>query len=237
MVGIRGDCMPLARSRWQHERSTPDMNPAEPQAIPGPAGMLEIRVDRPAPSAPLTARAVVICHPHPLMGGTMDNKVVTTLARAATDLGWRAVRFNFRGVGGSAGTFDHGRGEYEDARAVLAWAAQQWPGELPALAGFAFGAWVALRLALDVPVARLLTVAPPVGRFSDFPAHAPSCPWWVIQGMMDEVVDARQVMDWAGRMTPPPRLITLPGVSHFFHGQLTTLRDLAHRFYQGQGET
>ena len=106
------------------------------RAISGPAGRLEIQVDRPARPAPEGERVVVICHPHPQMGGTMDNKVVTTLARAATDLGWSAVRFNFRGVGASVGAFDHGEGEREDARAVLAWAARQWPGNPPALAGF-----------------------------------------------------------------------------------------------------
>ena len=206
------------------------------RAITGPAGSLEIQVDRPARSAPEGERVVVICHPHPQFGGTMDNKVVTTLARAASDLGWSAVRFNFRGVGASAGVFDHGEGEREDARAVLAWVARQWPGDPPALAGFSFGAWVALRLALEVPVSRLLTVAPPVDRWADFPDHAPRCPWWVIQGMADEVVDAGQVVAWVEQMVPPPRLVTLPGVSHFFHGQLAVLRDLARRFCQGEGE-
>ncbi len=137
-------------------------DPVDARAITGPVGKLEIQVDRPARSAPEGERVVVICHPHPQFGGTMENKVVTTLARAATDLGWSAVRFNFRGVGASAGTFDHGEGEREDARAVLVWAERQWPGDPPILAGFSFGAWVAVRLALDVSVSRLLTVAPPL---------------------------------------------------------------------------
>lgn len=212
------------------------LDPADARVVAGPAGALEIRVDRPAHPTSEGARVVVICHPHPQMGGTMDNKVVTTLARAATDVGWSAVRFNFRGVGASAGAFDHGVGEREDARAVLAWAARQWPGEPPALAGFSFGAWVAMRLALEASVSRLLTVAPPVDRFADFPDHAPHCPWWIIQGLADEVVDSARVLAWAEQMIPPPRLVTLPGVSHFFHGQLAVLRNLARRFYEGNGE-
>ncbi len=212
------------------------IDPADARVIAGPAGALEIRVHRPAHPTSEGERVVVICHPHPQMGGTMDNKVVTTLARAATDVGWSAVRFNFRGVGASAGAFDHGVGEREDARAVFAWAARQWPGDPPALAGFSFGAWVAVRLALESSVSRLLTVAPPVDRFADFPDHAPNCPWWIIQGLADEVVDAGRVVAWAEQMLPAPRLVTLPGVSHFFHGQLAVLRDLSRRFYQGEGE-
>lgn len=212
------------------------IDPADVRVIAGPSGALEIRVDRPAHPMSEGGRVVVICHPHPQFGGTMDNKVVTTLARAATDVGWSAVRFNFRGVGASAGAFDHGEGEHEDARAVLAWAARQWLGDPPALAGFSFGAWVAMRLALDASVSRLLTVAPPVDRFAHFPDRAPRCPWWVIQGLADEVVDASRVVAWAEQMLPAPRLVTLPGVSHFFHGQLAVLRDLSRRFYQGEGE-
>jgi hypothetical protein len=209
-------------------------NSAAVQTITGPAGSLEIRVDRPARPAPHGEQAVVLCHPHPQMGGTMDNKVVITLARAANDVGWSAVSFNFRGVGASAGGYDQGRGELEDARAVLEWTAGQWRSSQPALAGFSFGAWVAARLALDASVSRLLTVAPPVGRFVDFPERAPNCPWWIIQGLADEVVDARRVVAWAEQMVPLPRLVTLPGVSHFFHGHLAVLRDLARHFYQGK---
>ncbi|HBG51652.1 MAG TPA: hypothetical protein DDW89_07575, partial [Gammaproteobacteria bacterium] len=105
----------------------------------------------------------------------------------------------------------------------------------PALAGFSFGAWVAVRVALQTPVSRLLTVAPPVNRFDGFPDHAPECPWWLIQGMADEVVDAERVVAWAAQFVPPVNVITVPDASHFFHGQLKILRDLAHRFYQDEG--
>lgn len=199
--------------------------------LPGLAGNLQVEVDRPlAAAAP--PRVVVICHPHPQFGGTMDNKVVTTLARAATDVGWHAVRFNFRGVGASAGTYDEGRGETDDARAIVEWAAAQWPAYPPALAGFSFGAWVAIRLAFAVSPSRLLTVAPPVDRFTELPARALDCPWWLIQGMADEVVDADRVVGWAEALATPPYIIRLPGVTHFFHGQLSVLRGLARNFFQ-----
>jgi alpha/beta superfamily hydrolase len=199
--------------------------------LPGPIGNLQVQVDRPLASV-IPPRVAVICHPHPQFGGTMDNKVVTTLARAATDVGWHAVRFNYRGVGASAGTYDEGRGETEDARAMVNWAAEQWPAYPPALAGFSFGAWVAIGLASEASLSRLLTVAPPIDRFAGTPARAPNCPWWLIQGMADEVVDADRVIGWAEALTTPPRIISLPGVTHFFHGQLSVLRGLAREFFQ-----
>lgn len=201
-----------------------------PGFLAGPAGNLQVHVDRPV-AASDPPRVVVICHPHPQFGGTMDNKVVTTLARAATDVGCHAVRFNFRGVGASTGTYDEGRGEAEDARAVFKWAAEQWPARPPALAGFSFGAWVAIRLAFGVSPSHLLTVAPPVDRFAGTPDRAPHCPWWLIQGMADEVVDADRVIKWAEALATPPHIIRLPGVTHFFHGQLSVLRSLARKFF------
>ena len=206
----------------------------DPGFLVGPAGNLQVHVDRPV-AASDPPRVAVICHPHPRFGGTMDNKVVTTIARAATDVGWHAVRFNFRGVGASAGTYDEGRGEAEDARAVFEWAAEQWPARRPALAGFSFGAWVAIRLAFAVSPSRLLTVAPPVDRFAGLPARAPGCPWWLIQGMADEVVAADRVIAWAKTLVAPPHIVCLPSVTHFFHGQLGALRGLAREFFQEDG--
>ena len=205
--------------------------PEGPGLIAGPAGNLQVNVDRPLTVA-TPPRVVVVCHPHPQFGGTMDNKVVTTLARAATDVGWHAVRFNFRGVGSSAGTYDEGRGETEDARAVRDWAAARWSAGAPGLAGFSFGAWVAMRLASGTSLSRLLTVAPPIDRFADSPVRAPDCPWWLIQGMADEVVDAARVIGWAEALAAPPRIVALPGVTHFFHGQLAVLRGIAREFFQ-----
>ncbi|HEU4619534.1 MAG TPA: alpha/beta fold hydrolase, partial [Gammaproteobacteria bacterium] len=159
-------------------------------SIAGPVGALEARID--APTGPAVAAAVV-CHPHPLHGGTLHNKVAYTLAKAFTRLGAAAVRFNFRGVGASEGRHADGAGELDDALAVVEWTRREWPGAPLYLGGFSFGADVALRAAVALgaetdrnPVG-LVTVALPVGRVpADFPA--PRCPWLVIHGDRDEVV-------------------------------------------------
>lgn len=190
--------------------------------VDGPVGALEAEAaDGADPAAPFA----VVCHPHPLLGGTMDNKVVTTTARALQGTGMATLRFNFRGVGASAGTYDQGTGETEDARAIARWGAQRWPGRPLVLAGFSFGAWVALRLAQSLAPVRLLTIAPPVGRFDFSGLVAPACPWLILQGDADEVVDAGAVRDWAATQPAHVRLELLPGVGHFFHGRLTELRD------------
>jgi uncharacterized protein len=211
------------------------MSPAparpEPVSIEGPAGPLEAVVEDPAGAGSSRPEAfVVVCHPHPQHGGTMGNKVVTTVARTFNDLALPTVRFNFRGVGASAGEFDDGRGETDDALVVLAWAQQRWPGAAPWIAGFSFGGYVALRAAGQATVARpqrLVTIAPALGRYFESPEAipAPACPWLIVQGDADEVLDPRQIIDWAPRIVPPPRLAVLPGVSHFFHGRLNDLRD------------
>ena len=191
-------------------------------SIAGPAGPIEAVAEEPGVRAPLYG---VVCHPHPLFGGTMDNKVVTTLARALQEVGIATVRFNFRGVGASGGTFDDGRGETADAAAVADYGALRWPGRELVLAGFSFGAYVALRLSQERATARLITVAPPVDRF-DFSAPAPpGCPWLVVQGDADEVVNPQRVIAWVRSLDPQPRLTVLPGVSHFFHGHLPEVRE------------
>lgn len=189
--------------------------------IPGPAGALEGVVDSSAGSATATA---VICHPHPLQQGTMTNKVVTTVARAFTRLGANAVRFNFRGVGKSAGSHSDGVGEREDALAVVAWCRQRWPGRRLYLGGFSFGAAVAAAIAARVAPAGLLTVAPPIDRLpADF--VAPACPWLLIHGEADDVVPAKPVLEWCATLETPPKVVLLPGVGHFFHGRLPALAD------------
>jgi len=195
--------------------------------IPGPAGALEGAIDLGAGSAAATA---VLCHPHPLQQGTMTNKVVTTLARAFARLGADAVRFNFRGVGGSAGTFADGVGERDDALAVVSWCRERWPGRRLYLGGFSFGAAIAAAIAARVEPAGLVTVAPPVRLLpADF--VAPSCPWLLIHGEADDVVPAKPVLEWCATLPAPPSVVLLPGVGHFFHGRLPALTEAVHAHF------
>lgn len=204
--------------------------PTQSVPIPGPAGNIEALLDTPA-TAPNEVRpgAVgVICHPHPLHGGTMTNKVVHTLAKAFNDVGAPAVRFNYRGVGASAGAYDEGNGETEDALAVLDWAAQRWPGTPLWLGGFSFGGAIAIRASVassqGARIARLVTVAPAIRRVSVDSSTLPACPWLIVQGDRDELVDPADIQQWAQALPVEPRLSMLAGVEHFFHGRLNDLR-------------
>jgi hypothetical protein len=161
-----------------------------------------------------------------LFGGTMQNKVVTTVARAFHDAGVPTVRFNFRGTGASAGAFDAGRGETDDAAAAADWGSARWPGRELHLAGFSFGAYVALRLAQQRRVRSLITIAPPVGRFDFSLLHAKIDRWLIVQGDADDVVDPEAVAAWAASLTPAPRVALISGAGHFFHGRLNELRSL-----------
>lgn len=190
------------------------------ETLPGPAGELQALTARPE----TVAGVAVICHPHPLYGGTLHNKVVHYLARTLNELDIATVRFNFRGVGKSAGSYDQGQGEQDDCRAVVDWA-RAWQPDRPLwLAGFSFGAYVALAVARETGPAQLITVAPPVTVFSFTDMALPECPWLLIQGLQDEVVPAQEVLDWARNCRPRPEIVTLEGVSHFFHGRLNLLR-------------
>jgi alpha/beta superfamily hydrolase len=162
----------------------------------------------------------VVCHPHPLFGGTLTNKVVHTVARAFVAQGAATLRFNFRGVGGSAGSYDDGRGETDDLMAVIGAGRARLPGLPLWLGGFSFGAFVALRAQAAAGAARLVTVAPPVGRWDFSAIEAPRCPWLVIQGDQDELVDHAQVAGWMAALAPQARLTLVPGAEHFFHGRL-----------------
>jgi uncharacterized protein len=200
------------------------------QSIAGPAGALECAIDAPGGEPRGVA---VICHPHPQHGGTLDNKVAQTLARAAIQLGWRSVRFNFRGVGASQGTWDEGRGEIDDALAVIA--AHRAPGVPLLLCGFSFGAYVAsqaaVRLADDAKAQRLVLVGPSTQK-----QRMPSVPadTVVIHGEVDEVVPLAATLDWARPQALP--VIVFPGVGHFFHGQLGLLKNtLVHQLHDTAG--
>ena len=198
-------------------------------SLQGGAGLIEALLDVPAGEARGTA---VIAHPHPLFGGTMTNKVVQTLARAFVQTGWRAVRFNFRGVGASAGAYDEGRGEAADMLEVIRQVAPE--GSL-AVAGFSFGAFVTSHVVAQssVPLTprqpeKIVLVGTAASRF----AVAPIAPelherTLVLHGELDDTVVLSSVMDWARPQSLPVTVI--PGVEHFFHGQLPLLKSLVVR--------
>jgi uncharacterized protein len=203
-------------------------------ALAGPSGALEALIETPATDGVVAAPAAfgVICHPHPLHGGTMDNKVVWTLARAFQEHGAPTIRFNFRGVGASAGSYDGGEGEVADALAMVAHGHTRWPGAALWLAGFSFGGVVALRAAAAARPALLVTVAPGITTIPVGAAPTPECPWLIVQGETDDVVPAAAVSAWARALRPPPQLIVLPGAGHFFHGRINQLRDTVLDFLQ-----
>jgi uncharacterized protein len=206
---------------------------AERLALEGPAGALQTLIEIPSEEGIAPPRAfAVVCHPHPLYGGALDNKVVYTLARSFQQLGSPAIRFNFRGVGASAGVYDNGRGETADALAVIAYGRQRWPGAALWLAGFSFGAAVAVRAAGEAAPARLIAVAPGVLTIPVSGAAPPACPWLIVQGDADDVVPASVVSAWARSLSPAPQLQVLPGAGHYFHGRINELRDTIVEFMQ-----
>ncbi len=170
----------------------------------------------------------LVCHPLPTMGGNMDNKVAVTLAKTFVDLGCVALRFNFRGVGASEGEFTGGDGELEDALAVVEFAREQF-GELPlVLSGFSFGGYVAARAAQKLHPKHLILAAPAVGRFA-MPLVPPNT--LVIHGEQDDVVPLADALEWARPQHLP--IVVLPGAEHYFHGQLTQLRDIVKKHFTG----
>jgi hypothetical protein len=182
----------------------------------GPAGALELALNLPEQSPRGIA---LVAHPHPLQGGTMDNKVVQTLAKTFAALGYISVRFNFRGVGGSVGAFDDGVGETGDAMAALAYGRADY-GDLPVvLAGFSFGSFVQLRVAQQVPAERMVLVGPAVTRFEGAVVAADTI---VIHGEEDDVVALPDVFAWARPQQLP--IVVFPGCGHFFHGRLPQLQ-------------
>lgn len=212
------------------ERETP--------VIQGPAGNLQAVHEYRRGTAP---RAVaVVCHPHPQYGGTLDNKVAFSLARAAMDAGAAALRFNFRGVGRSEGRFDDGKGEADDLAAAEDWLAGRWPDAPLWRMGFSFGAAMALKRTLAVPCPVLVTVAPPADRFAayGFAGAGPRASHWLlVQGDADEVVSPRAVFDWAEALESPPEIRRIEGSGHFFHGRLTELRETVVDFLNAIEET
>ena len=225
----------LDRHLYEEEISLPCVSTA--LTLTGPAGALETITAFPLNSG--TMRAIgVICHPHPLYGGTLTNKVVHAMSRTLNDLGVGTVRFNFRGVGASEGQYAYGVGETEDLIAVIDWVNASYPDHTVWLAGFSFGAYIALLGAQQRLVTRLITIAPPVNMFDLSAVAAPDCPWLLIQGDQDEIVPCHDVLTWAtklGAVTDlastanlqrTPQVICMQNADHFFHGRLNDLREV-----------
>ena len=198
----------------------------EKVSIPGPAGKLEVVIHIPD----VIPRAIaVIAHPLPTVGGTMENKIVTTLAKTFTELGFAALRFNFRGVGASNGEFDNGNGEVDDALTVTRYSLSKY-GDLPLiLSGFSFGGYVQARAAQQLPPRQLVLIAPAVMRSAMPPVPHNTL---LVHGELDEVVSLTDVMQWARPQFLP--IVVLPGAVHFFHGRLDQLKEIVRQNFLGQ---
>lgn len=198
------------------------MNTKQTLLITGPAGQQELLITHSPESRAITC---IICHPHPVYGGTMHNKVVFTLASTMEALKVKTVRFNFRGVQKSEGVFDNGIGELDDLIMVVNWVKAQCPNDEIWLAGFSFGAFIALKGHQDCGAQCLITVAPPVGQayFENIPKVV--CPWILVQGGKDEIIASDKVLSWVQNQSPAPEMLYFPEAGHFFHGQLVEMKD------------
>lgn len=196
--------------------------------IDGPAGRLQALLE--TPKAREAVGAAVVCHPHPEHGGTMQNKVVHTLARGFVAKGFAALRFNFRGVGESAGDFDGGLGETADALAAVAEMKERYGDKDLWLAGFSFGAAIAIHAASAIRADGLVSVAPAVSRVAGPEGPQPDCPWLIIQGEQDELVPVNDTIEWVNGLEPGPELQVFSETGHFFHGKLVRLRNAVETF-------
>lgn len=193
------------------------------RSIAGPAGPLEILIDRPATSP---RAAVVFAHPLPTAGGTMHTKVVFQSAKALVRIGCAVLRFNFRGVGLSAGTWDEGRGELDDYRAAVDFMASQYPGVELWAAGFSFGSYIALTAgARDDRICALIGIAPPVNRYDYAPVIASPKPTFIIHGEADELIPLKAVREFYARLADPKEFIEIDRANHLFDGQASEVGD------------
>jgi len=191
--------------------------------IPGPLGTLEALMDLPAGNP---RAAVVFGHPHPLQGGTMHTKAVYQSAKALARIGCAVLRFNFRGVGRSAGTFDAGLGEMDDFRAALNYVADRYPGLPIWSAGFSFGSWIALSVgAADPRVTALLAIAPPVDRYDFTALETTTKPKFFVHGEMDELISIKEMRKFYAKLPEPKELIEIDGGSHLFDGKTSEVGD------------
>ncbi len=203
---------------------------AERLFIQGPAGHLEAILELPPEGT--VAGSVVVCHPHPQHGGTMHNKVAYTLARAFVRLGFASLRFNFRGTEQSEGEYDDGDGELDDALAAISWMRKRVPESMLWLAGFSFGAAISVKAAVATEVDGLVSVAPAISRFAAGLDAQPNCPWLIVQGDEDELVDVEETVEWVNELEPGPELLIVSAGEHFFHGRLVELREAVTEFVE-----
>ncbi len=201
--------------------------------LPGPAGHLEAVIAVPRQQR-VPSGFCVVCHPHPLFGGTMTNKVAHTLASTALKAGLVAARFNFRGVGRSDGQFDHAGGETEDVLAVVEWLRARMPAARVVLAGFSFGAYVSLKAAVTVRPTVQISVSVPFGRYVDgaAPPPRPECPWLALHSRDDDVVCYEETVAVLRAYSPPPELVTVDGAGHFYHGRLADVQGAVQPFIE-----
>jgi hypothetical protein len=197
--------------------------------IESSAGQLEVLVSYPPASDTTSIPYIIICHPHPLYGGTLDNKVVYMIASTFNQLGAGSVRFNFRGVGKSSGNFDYGKGEVDDLQTIATWLATQRSVKELWLAGYSFGGYIALKAHRRLQAQRLLLVAPAIEQFDSFELQLSAIPTLMIQGGQDEVISPHSVATWATRQAHQPSLQWIQNADHFFHRQLNELREIILR--------
>ncbi len=199
--------------------------------LSGPVGVLEVATTNPMVKKPYVA---IVCHPKPLHEGTMNNKVVTTIVRAFENLGLTTVRFNYRGVGKSEGSYGNETGEMDDLLCVIEWVQQVLPDYQIWLAGFSFGSFIAASIASKTDVASQLLSVAPATNWHDFTTLTNvRCPWHVISSDADEVVPFEHVKPWLENPSSPLEYQVVHGASHFFHGRLIELRDTIEQIYTG----
>jgi len=201
----------------------PQHFPEKDFTIQGPVGTLEGIAGHPVDAENSRKIVGLICHPHPLFGGTMNNKVTHMIEKSFREMGCHTIRFNFRGVDNSDGKFDDGKGETDDLLAIYQWIKEIMPDYTIWLAGFSFGSYVALRACKEIKSEQFLTVAPPVERYDFTELDIPTCPWLVIQGEEDDVVTPKAVYDYVNTIDPRPQLVTFKA-GHFFHRRLIDLK-------------
>ena len=214
----------LLRRHHLYDGLEEELCAGESLLVPGPAGALEVLTSCPACYSE-TRPLAVVCHPHPLYGGSLKNKVVHVLTQTFNSLGLLSVSFNFRGVGESGGRFDGGVGETDDLLAVVSFFRKRYPRAPLWLAGFSFGAYVAARGHIAAEAERLLLVAPPVTLFDFRDVPEIEVPWMVIQGAKDEVIAPAAVAEWVKGRAQRPVFRWMNDADHFFHGRLNRLRD------------